>query len=215
MMDHPSESKHANPKIREEFNKAFALLEKDNMNSDALAILKRNISEECTSSMVLLGLIYSNGNETEREESIELFHKAAKLGDNSGMRNMGYCYALGINVEKNKEKGAEWYTRAAEAGNAKAMCNIGVMYSYGNGVPVDLNKAFEWFTKSSQGGYPRGMTNLGEFYLYGKGTEKNVDAAEEWFKKSGSPRSLYRLAEVYSRERNDKDTGMKYLRESA
>lgn len=215
MMDRPLVSNHADSKIRTDFDKAFAVLEKNNRDSDALSILQNNASEGCTSSLVLLGTIYSDGNEAERRKSIELFLKAAESGDNSGMRNMGYCYALGINIEKSKEKGAEWYTRAAEAGNAKAMCNIGVMYDYGNGVPIDRNKAFEWYTRSSQGGYSRGMTNLGEFYLYGKGTEKNVDVAEKWFKKSGSPRALYRLAEIYSKEKGDGDTGMKFLRESA
>ena len=163
----------------------------------ARPLLEENILAGCTDSMVLLGTVLSDGTEDERNRSIALFKEAAELGNNSGMRNLAYCYAIGLNVEKDKRKGAELYTKAAEMGNARAACNIGVMLDYGNGVERNYDEAFLWYLRSAEGGCTRGMTNLGEYYLWGRGTEKNVRKAEEWFIRSASPRAFYRLSEIY------------------
>ena len=183
----------------------------------AKALLELNVREGCHDSMVLLGTILTDGDDAEKSRSISLFQQAAELGNSSGMRNLAYCYAIGLNVEKDKAKGAQLYIRAAEMGNARAACNIGVMLDYGNGIEQDFYEAFKWFLKSAEGGYSRGMTNLGEYYLWGKGTGKNVREAEEWFMKSGSPRATYRLAEIYLDEPGftDSDKGMECLRKSA
>ena len=163
----------------------------------ARPLLEENILAGCTDSMVLLGTVLSDGTEDERNRSIALFKEAAELGNNSGMRNLAYCYAIGLNVVKDKRKGAELYTKAAEMGNARAACNIGVMLDYGNGVEKNYDEAFLWYLRSAEGGCTRGMTNLGEYYLWGRGTEKNVRKAEEWFIRSASPRAFYRLSEIY------------------
>ena len=57
--------------------------------------------------MVRLGNILLYGSDEERKESVALFGRAADGGDASGMRNLAYCYAVGVNVEKDKAKGAE------------------------------------------------------------------------------------------------------------
>ena len=87
--------------------------------------------------MVRLGVAFADGDEAQRKESLELFERAASMGDSSGMRNLAYCYAVGLNCDKDKAKGAELYEKAAEMGNPRAMCNIGVMCDYGNGVEKD------------------------------------------------------------------------------
>lgn len=215
MMDRPSSSLSSDGEVCARFSEARELLEKDGHDARAIGMLKENILRNCTSSMVLLGDVYAHGDVAERRESVKLFRKAAALGDSSGMRNLGYCYAVGINVEKDKAEGARWYTEAAEAGNVRAMCNIGVMYDFGNGVPQDRERAFGWYLRSAEGGCARGMTNLGEFYFYGKGTEKDPDEAEKWFRKSNSPRALYHLAEISLDLKHDREEGMRYLRLSA
>ena len=216
MLDQPSKSVHADKTVRDRMDQAVELIgigEKDK----AKALLDLNVREGCSDSMVLLGTILADGDDTERARSISLFQQAAELGNSSGMRNLAYCYAIGLNTEKDKAKGAQLYIKAAEMGNARAACNIGVMLDYGNGIDQDFYEAFKWYLKSAEGGYSRGMTNLGEYYLWGKGTGKNVREAEEWFMKSGSPRATYRLAEIYLDEPGftDPDKGIKCLRKAA
>ena len=183
----------------------------------AKPLLEENILAGCTDSMVLLGTVLADGTDEEKRRSIDLFREAAELGNSSGMRNLAYCYAIGLNVEKDKRKGAELYTKAAEMGNARAACNIGVMLDYGNGVEQNFSEAFLWYLRSAEGGCTRGMTNLGEYYLWGKGTEKNVAKAEAWFIRSGSPRAFYRLSEIYLNEKGfiDEKKGLKCLNSSA
>ncbi len=215
MMDRPNSSASSDKEICARFSKAYNLLEKDGHDPEAIGLLRENVIRNCSASAVLLGCVYSQGTEEERRESVKLFRKAAALGNSSGMRNLGYCYAVGINVEKDKTEGAGWYLLAADAGNARAMCNLGVMYDFGNGVAEDPEQAFRWFLKSAENGYARGMTNLGELYLQGRGTGKDIEEAEKWFVRSGSPRATYRLAEIYTEIKDDPDTGMEYLRRSA
>ncbi len=215
MMDVPSSSNSDDGEVRERFSKAVSLMEAAPLDPDAVALLRENVEKGCTSSMVRLGVAFADGDESQRKESLELFEKAAGLGDSSGMRNLAYCYAIGLNCEKDKAKGADLYEKAAGMGNATAMCNIGVMYDYGNGVEEDPKKAFQWYLRSAEGGYARGMTNLGELYMWGRGTEKDLDEAAKWLERSGSPRAEYRLAEIYLDELGEREKGMEHLKNAA
>ncbi len=196
MLDQPSSSNHPNAEVRARMEKASELF-KNGKKEEAIPLLEENVAAGCTSSMVLLGVILADGSEEERTRSIALFKQAGEGGDSSGIRNLAYCYAIGLNIGKDKAEGARLYTKAAEMGNARAACNIGVMYDYGNGVDQDFDKAFYWFEKSAEGGCSRGMTNLGEYYAEGKGTVKNIPLAIEMFERSGSPRALFRLHQLY------------------
>ena len=215
MMDSPSRSSLDDAEVQENLDKAIELMEADPLSPEAVSLLRRNAGKGCTASMVRLGLAFADGDDGQRKESFERLRKAAESGDPSGMRNLAYCYAIGLNCEKDKAKGADLYRKAAEMGNAVAMCNLGVMLSYGNGVEKDMEEAFRWYLRSAEGGCSRGMTNVGELYLWGSGTEKNVDEAEKWFRRSGSPRADFRLAEVLLDERGDVEEGMFFLRRSA
>ncbi len=215
MMDVPSDPGSDDPEVQRSFDEAIALMKDDPLSTEAVSHLRTCIGKGCTAAMVRLGVALTDGDECQREESIELFRKAADAGDSSGMRNLAYCYAIGLNCERDKAKGASLYERAAEMGNAAAMCNIGVMYDYGNGVEKDFGKAFQWYQRSAEGGNTRGMTNLGEYYMWGRGTEKNLSKAEMWLSHSGSPRAEYRLAEIYLDELGDSEKGMEHLRRSA
>ena len=215
MMDVPLASSSDDREVREGFDRAVSLMEASPLDPEAIAILRSNMDKGCTASMVRLGVAFADGDEDQKKESVELFRKAADLGDSSGVRNLAYCYAIGLNCEKDKAKGAELYEKAAGMGNAKAMCNIGVMYDYGNGVDEDPEKAFQWYKRSAEGGYSRGMTNLGELYMWGRGTEKDLDQAVVWLERSGTPRAEYRLAEICLDELKDCEKGMEHLKNAA
>ncbi len=204
MLDQPSSSDHSDAEVRKRMSDAFVLLSKGEKGR-AVPLLEENVRAGCSASMVLLGTVLADGDEGERARSVSLFREAGELGNSSGIRNLAYCYAIGLNVEKDKAEGARLYTIAAEMGNARAACNIGVMFDYGNGVEQDFGKAFYWFKRSAEGGYSRGMTNLGEYYKEGKGTPKDVPLAIRWFEKSGSPRAIHRLYEIYRDEEGFKD----------
>ena len=162
--------------------------------NEAIALYRKAADSGCSDAMVHLAMMLMDRSDDERREAIALLEKADEAGNPSGTRDLAYCYAVGIGVEKNKELGAKLYIKAAEAGNAKAMCNIGVMYSYGNGVEQDFVKAAEWYRKSAEGGYSRGMTDYACCLRDGKGVERDPELAAEWFARSKSPRAKRLLA---------------------
>lgn len=216
MLDIPLQSGSGDPLIRGRFSKALELSSSSPGDPEIVALLEANISAGDPASMVLLGDIFADGSAEQRTRSIELFGEASRLGDASGTRNLAYCHAIGLNTAKDKPEAARLYIAAGEMGNARAMCNIGVMYDYGNGVIQDRTAAFAWYVRSAQAGNRRGMTNLGEFYMLGKGTDRNLKLAAVWLEKSGSPRALYRLAEIFlDTEAKDKKKGTAYLEASA
>ena len=215
-MDFPSSSSSKDPDIARRFDEASSLIRSDMGSGRARELLEENVVKGDAASMVLLGYVLADGDDPAR--ALDLFLKAADMGDSSGMRNAGYCYAVGKGCERDKMIGAMWYTRAAEAGNAAACCNIGVMYDYGNGVEKSPTLAVAWFQRGAEGGNRRSMTNLGEHCMTGEGLEsRDLDAAEYWLLKSGSPRAMYRLAELcldYP-EKRDAAKGQEYLERSA
>ena len=156
---------------------------------DAVRLYRDAADSGCSDAMVHLAMMLIDGTDDERKEAISLLQRADAAGNSSGTRDLGYCYAVGIGVEKDKDAAARLYTKAAEAGNAKAMCNIGVMYSYGNGVEKDLTKAAEWYRRSAEAGYSRGMTDYACALRDGIGVNKDPALAAEWFARSGSPRA--------------------------
>ena len=192
MMDDIERVVSDDPVISAILDDAFRL-EKDGDKASAVDQYRKAADAGCSDAMVHLAMMLIDGSEDERAEAISLLERADEAGNPSGTRNLGYCYAVGVGVEKDKELAAKLYIKAADAGNAKAMCNIGVLYSYGHGVEQDFAKAAEWYKKSAEAGYSRGMTNYAVALRDGKGVERNPNLAVEWFRRSGSPRAKRHL----------------------
>ncbi len=168
--------------------------EETGRTDDAVALYRKAGDAGCTDATVHLAMMIMDRSDEDRKEALALLRKACEAGNASAARNLGYCYAIGLGVERNKELAAKLYIKAAEAGNAKAMCNIGVLYSYGNGVEQDFAKAAEWYRRSAEGGCSRGMTDYACCLRDGKGVERDPELAAEWFARSASPRAKRLLA---------------------
>ncbi len=187
MMDRPAQSRSGDPEARRLFQHALEVMGSD--SSEAVGALRKAAELGCSDSMVLLGVILSDGTDDEKKEALDFFEKAYEAGNDMGSRNLGYCHALGRGTVKDKAEGARWYTISAMSGNAKAQCNIGVMCEFGNGVPEDCAKAAEWYRMSAENGYSRGMTNYACLLRDGRGVGRDPAEAARWFERSGSPRA--------------------------
>jgi len=205
-MDMPLTSNSIDKAIQVAFRNSRTLIDTDPEN--AKVRLSELAEIGCTEAMVCLGVMYTDGDENEREKAEGLFRRAAEMGDHSGMRNLAYIYAIGINVDMNKQLAAEWYERSARLGNPKAQCNLGVMYEFGNGVPQDYAEAAKWYSMSAVNGYFRGQTNLGVLALEGKGIGRDPVLAAHLFSEAKSPRAYFQLA-IQHIEGNGVETDMK------
>ena len=116
--------------------------------------------------------------------ALQLYEKAAALGNASAQNDLGAMLANGQGIEKNETKAVEWYRKSAEQGYALAQCNLGAMYALGRGIPKDRHKAFDFFCKSAEQGNANAQLNIGLAYQEGLGTQKDIIQALAWYQKT-------------------------------
>ena len=68
--------------------------------------------------------------------------QAAKAGEPHCQNLVGYCYHLGLGVEKNIKSAVRWYQRASSNDDLEALGNLALLNEKGIGVKPDLKKAF-------------------------------------------------------------------------
>ena len=98
----------------------------------------------------------------EYAKAAEWFRKAAEQGHAVAQFNLGFMYANGKGVPKNRSKAVEWVHKAAEQGHEDAQFNLGSMYAEGKGVVQDDAKAVEWLRKAAQQGNKKAQEILKE-----------------------------------------------------
>ena len=106
MLDYPSKTTLDDIAVQQRLSDAYELFGKGKVE-EAKKLLLINMEEGCVESSVLLGAILADGTPTDRKRSIELFRLASDADSPTGSRNLAYCYAIGLNIAKDKTKAAE------------------------------------------------------------------------------------------------------------
>jgi hypothetical protein len=113
------------------------------------------------------GQLYTDALELRKTNQIpkalELFRKAAALGEPRAMMELGE-----LQLEDNPAEAATWFVKAADAGDSGGMLNLGAMYFLGNGVGEDYARAAYWYRKAADAGNVDAMYNLGRMYENGQ-----------------------------------------------
>ena len=101
----------------------------------------------CPPAQIELGDFYCHGLVVKQNfgKAIELYKKAAWLGEKRAFSRLGYAYADGM--EDYKES-AKWYRKAARQGEWFACYRIGTFYRDGKGVKQSDKEADKWFEKA-------------------------------------------------------------------
>jgi TPR repeat protein len=89
----------------------------------------------------------------DNSKAVELYRKAADMGNADAMCNLGFMYEKGHGVPQDYKKAGEFYRMAIEKGNATAMSNLGEFYRDGFGVKQDFAKAEELISQSLAKGF--------------------------------------------------------------
>jgi TPR repeat protein len=66
--------------------------------------------------------------EKRNREAFSILKKLATKHYLPSMLNLGYCYDLGLGVQRSSREALRWYRRAAARGDGSAANNIGCMY---------------------------------------------------------------------------------------
>lgn len=130
----------------------------------------------------------------------------AEQGDVDAQYDLGYAYATGRDVERDRSKAIKWYAAAAKAGHLEAQYALGSLFQKGwKGIPPNHREAANWFKKAAEKGHVKAQWQLSLLYENGKGVKKSVVEAYKWSTiavngagrdsdlwRNGSPR-IYRL----------------------
>ena len=100
--------------------------------------------------------------------ALQLYRKAAELGQVDAMYQLGIAYMNGVGGEKDYANAMRWLARSAAYGDAygrnpvrsKAQNAVGSIYENGYGVTSDLALAYAWYSLASAGSSEEENSNL-------------------------------------------------------
>lgn len=100
------------------------------------------------------GYAFYNGRKVSKDyrKAVELWQRAAELGEARAQNRLAMCYKNGEGVEQDLYKAIPLFQKAAEQGLRDAQYNLACIYKNGEGVGVDLTKAILWFRRAEAQG---------------------------------------------------------------
>jgi len=111
---------------------------------------------------------------------IELYRRAAELGDASAQFKMALMYDRGKGMPQDYAGAVRWYRKSAEQGFVEAQYNLGSMYDSGVGVSQEYAEAVIWYRKAAEQGHANAQNNLGAKYGRGQGVPQSHAEAYVW-----------------------------------
>jgi TPR repeat protein len=126
------------------------------------------------------GLTYEIGPETDLNEAVKWYQKAAEMGYSEAQYNVCRLTAQGLVSPADYKGATDWCSTLAESGDSWGEYGLARMLEEGVGTQPDLKKAAEWYTKSAEQGNPAAQFSLAAMYSQGKGVQKDLVEAYEW-----------------------------------
>jgi len=96
-------------------------------------------------------------------KALELFHRAAELGDSQSYYSIGNAYEFGRGVGVDKKKAIHYWELAAMEGNVDASFNLGVV----EGRTGNMDRALKHFMNAIEGGYADSLEKVRDLYSWG------------------------------------------------
>jgi len=133
--------------------------------------------------------------------SFEYFWKAAELGNDEAMMELGNCYLEGLGVPQFEEAAFYWYLKSADHDNAIACYVLGNVFQYFQSIDIPIDQKHTWMEKACELGYPAAMGELGSMLIKGLDIEQEIPRGLELLKcgaDEGEPNSLLMLGSMYA-----------------
>lgn len=126
---------------------------KKNKTEEAIKVFKIGAERKHPQMLTELAMIYTEPEDplyTNIPLGIELYKKAAKLGEKNAWNNLGYHFQNGIGCEKDIDKAINAYQKAGELGNGLGWTNLADLYYYGQLVEKNTEKALDYYLKAQK-----------------------------------------------------------------
>ena len=141
-------------------------------NDEYFRALHRRVDANDANAIATLGDIYKEGMMLPKDlrKSVELWDKAAKLGNIGAYNSLGLAYMFGYGVEKNNEKAKYHWEEAALGGDEVARMQLGIIEN--NifkmfGKDYNARRAMKHFMISATGGYAPALDEIKAGYVAG------------------------------------------------
>lgn len=93
---------------------------------------------------------------------------------------IGFFYANGLHVSRDKSKAKEYFLKAIDAGQTEAMYNLGTMLLQDK----EYQEALKYLSLAAKQDHKESHYNLGLIYLYGWGTQVDKSKAKSHMQKA-------------------------------
>ena len=171
----------------QEFNAAKnAYLKAD--YSTALSIARPLADKGDPEAMVLLSLMYDNGQGVPRDEkqATEWLTKAADKNHSNAQHDLGLRYYQGQGVAQSYQKASEWWQKAADSGIVDSQFNLALIYYRGLGTEQNFAKARELFKKAADQGHDHAQYSLAVMHAFGHGGPIDYNKALRLFQQAAN-----------------------------
>ena len=156
--------------------------------------LKKRVHAGDVKAIQHLGSYYSNGAYNlpqDHAKGLELYHRAADLGNATAYHNIGHLYYFGIGVRRDEKKAIHYYELGAMGGGVESRHNLGAMESNtGN-----MDRAIKHYMIAVRGGHHHSLKKIQQLYSNGHTTKDEYSQALQLYQKY--------LGEIRSTQRDE------------
>lgn len=158
----------------------------------------------------MLGLMYRDGNGTERDvaKAIKHLSVAAEHNHLRFIKKLAEIYSSPKYGHEDIVQAAVWYGKAADKGDMESCRELGKRYVYGNGVRTDVRKGLELLKKAADKGDMESCRELGNLYTDGKIVSLDLNMGIHYLEKAwnkGDGPSAYKAGLILFIHDKDKE----------
>jgi TPR repeat protein len=189
-----------------------AVLLERGLNREALQALQHAADAGSAEGTHRLALVFAQGLAgTPRNDAraLELFEKAAALGNQRAQINVGILYFRGQGTARDLVQARSWLEKAAANNDPYALYALGrAMDDTLGPVGADPVRAADLYRRAAELGHPFAALRYGLALTEGIGVKKDLVAAQKWLiyaQKTGVPEAALALGDNYARTPPSRD----------
>lgn len=128
-------------------------------------------------------LYYGSRGEQNHAKALQLYLRAAEMGDAEAQYISGGMLFKGLGAPKDLSRAFRLLHQAAVNGKSSPESEqlIGQAFLLGSGVPKDYGEAIRWYAQAAENGNNEAQNELGFLYFIGKGVEQDLEKGGEYF----------------------------------
>ena len=153
---------------------AFCRTPPPDTDKEALNQAKKLVEVNDANAIHSLGVCYSIGEfglPQNHAKALELYHRAADLGNAMSYFNIGNLYYNGEGVEQNEEKAIHYWDLAAMGGHVNARHNLGVLEWRAGRQTGNIDRALKHFMIAAGCGYTGSLEHIKHAFMNGVATK--------------------------------------------